>query len=62
MLELTHVGSIINGDIFVKQSWSIWYDLIHIHGDHITPYLVFVMIEIEWDKTSLFDLKCRVNS
>ena len=31
----------------------------YIHGDHITPDLVFVMIEIDWDKTSLFDLKCR---
>jgi len=33
--------------------------LTHIHGDHITSDLVFVMIEIDWDKTSLSDLKGR---
>ena len=28
-------------------------------GDHITPDIIFVIIEIDWDKTSLFDLKRR---
>jgi len=37
--------------------------LTQVHGDHVTPNLVFVMIETDWDKTSSFDLKCRgVNS
>ena len=58
MLKLTHVGSTVNDDIFVELSWSTEYDLTLIHGDHITPNLVFVMIEIDWDKTSLLDLKC----
>ena len=58
MLKLTHVGSTVNDEIFVEQPWFIQYDLTHIHGDHIIPDLVFVMIEIDWDNTSLFDLKC----
>jgi len=33
--------------------------LTHNHGDHITPDIVFVMNEIDRDKTSLFDFKCR---
>jgi len=47
MLKLTHVGSTVNDDIFVKQPWSIKYNLTHVHGDHITPNLIFVMIEID---------------
>jgi len=31
--------------------------LTNIYGDHITSYIIFVMIEIDWDKTSLCDLK-----
>jgi len=49
MLKLTHVGSTVNGDIFLKQSWSTYYNLTHIHGDHITLNLVFIMIETDWD-------------
>jgi len=55
MLKLTHV----NSDIFIEQPWFTQYDLTHIHGDHITPDIVFVMIEIDLDKASLFNLKCR---
>ena len=61
MFKLTHVRSIVNGDIFVEQPWSTYYDLTHIHGDHITPDIVLVKIEIDWDKAPLFDIKCRVN-
>jgi len=58
MLKLTHVGSTVNVDIFVEQSWSTWHNLTNVHGDQVTPNLAFVMIEIDRDKTS-FDLKCR---
>jgi len=34
-------------------------DLTHIHGEQITPDIVFIMIKIYWDKTLLFDLKFR---
>ena len=63
MFKLTHVGLTVNGDIFIEQPWSTLYNLTHIHGDHITPNFDFVMIKVAWDKTLLFDLKCRrVNS
>ena len=50
-----HVELTINGDIFIEQPWSTKYNLTHINGDHIMPDLVFEIIEIDWDKTSLFD-------
>ena len=59
MLKLSHDGSIVNDDIFAEQPLSIKYDLTHMHGDHITSDIVFVIIEIDWDETSLFGLKCR---
>jgi len=59
MLKLTHVGSTVNDDIFIEQPWSIQYDLTHIYGDHITPDIVFIVVEIDWDRILLFDLKCR---
>ena len=62
VLKFTHVGLTVNGDIFIKQPQSTQYNLTHIHGDHITPNLVLTMIEIDWNKTSLFDLKyCEIN-
>ena len=57
MLKLIHVRSTVNGNIFFEQPWSTQYDLTHIHGDHITLDIILVKIEIDWDKTSLFDLK-----
>ena len=59
MLKLTHIEFTINGDIFVDQPWFTLYDLTYIHGDHITQDPFFIIIEIDWDKTSLFDFKYR---
>jgi len=58
MLKLTHVRSTINGDIFVKQPWSTYYNLTHIQGDHITPNLVFRMTTDKWvDDVGLMQLR-----
>jgi len=44
---------------FCRTVMVYQYNLTNIFGDHITSYIIFVMIEIDWDKTSLCDLKWR---
>ena len=54
-----HLLGRLYGDIFVEQPWSTEYNLTHVHGDQVTPSLIFIMIETDWDKTLMFDLKRR---
>ena len=44
---------------FLSNNHDLPNKLTPVHGDQITLDIIRIMIEIDWDKTLLFDLKCR---
>ena len=46
----------MDGNILIEEPWSSKDNLTYIHDNHITPYLVFIEIKLNQDKTLLFHI------
>ena len=57
VFKLTHARSIVNGNIFVEESWSSKNYLTFIHDNRITLCLVLIEIKFNQNKTLLLHIQ-----